>query len=1371
MLNRMKSWLVFTLALPCFGATSVTTPSKGDITATQAVIRVTTDQAGNCTYRLSEGSSLTTSVNDVNPALFSGADSDARPGSIITATTHVFVAGTRTAARASNGKYYSRSLQANTQHWVGVTCGTDPEVSTTFWTANPPAGNSAPEITPFDSNAFGNVAAPSIDWVNKSTTYNDSQWGTQLHRATGPEDVAWTAAAQTFTYGVSGNGHWSNPGNAISAGAGLATCDTSAICSNSDALFLAAVIPNSATNYLRNGGWEPAIAFLDFLVRVWGSGTDASAANRTISICLTIDSQTCFTAAQNIVLPQGTPAFAGTLPKSWSVQSPWSGVTGTALTNITVASGTATVNFASAHGFEAGQQICVNGIRNQSVASGVGGNGLNGCHTITSVPGPNSLTFSSNAAGAVYADPELVVSATFPQAQWASWSKPPLHSFVGSRGGGTITSAAGSLVLSGSGASASTFNIDWVSGTKIFIDGSSPTCANNLCTISSVTDVYHATISENLSISNANWTNADFGVLIKKTSLTGAVSVSTAYDFVFSSVYNSGLDGSGDICNSNYVTVSVDAAGNPISPSLQGYLCVATATGTSQATTPVYLFIPSTGETRLIARNYQPSTNDYTKWVGWHPTDGASWFVSKSGTSYFKATYSGDYRQYTPGFPQSTTEPSTPEQLTFTDILSGTGNDIASQINNCKANGLCDQTINGNVFPIPPAPPQTGAAVKGNYLLLCGGAGGQDSPGYMTMFDVSVIPAQLKWAGYTWDKFPVGYAGIHACLNFGSGQWNALSLNSQLGQVGGTMQGPWQIAPTMVDVTGNGYLSNTSIQPTDGFDCPAGLDAKWQAIGAKPQAEGGLPLCIKIKIPGEPCSVHATATESANFPCPWNSAPNYSMLKATAEGDTVHDARYGPVSFGEYAVIVKKQVNSVTDIDLWVYRYRLAPAANFGSCGSGTGDEMTHLDGWTMQMAPYLACFGGQYWMNTLDPSRQWYVEDSNISGGGHSDFGEGTEGSFTYVHPRYLARPNQMLPAQIGTPANVSINGNPAWGSTQVPDVFLQDYPSKRQQAALTPASELSWFIDVRSYNPSAGNPQETGEGLFGNRVSLVNGTTQTYLITFPNGQTPDPKHTGFIGWAGYHQLGDKSGPSSTIGDLDSYRYCYVYNAGECVAGSTAGQMYVSVPHDTATQQCLVNWYAENATCISNQYPYGFWVAQWDSAANDPQGTRGRRLTSAFVAPGRQYNFTNAKPTPDGKWLLVQAEWLEGQRTDMFWLKLPPWPAISDDPGSNPFSSGVSISRGGAPGDSMRVAFGYGENGSPASFFCTSRAEKCYASAEATIPNPFLFASEGESYTACAPDCTVNIPAISGRVLYYQVEWKNGSTVTTEPPQVVAVP
>src|SRR5439155_1540491 len=324
-----------------------------------------------------------------------------------------------------------------------------------------------------------------------------------------------------------------------------------------------------------------------------------------------------------------------------------------------------------------------------------------------------------------------------------------------------------------------------------------------------------------------------------------------AYDLVFSSVYNSGLDGSGDICNSNYVTVSVDAAGNPISPSLQGYLCVATATGTSQATTPVYLFIPSTGETRLIARNYQPSTNDYTKWVGWHPTDGASWFVSKSGTSYFKATYSGDYRQYTPGFPQSTTEPSTPEQLTFTDIFSGTGNDIASQINNCKANGLCDQTINGNVFPIPPAPPQTGAAVKGNYLLLCGGAGGQDSPGYMTMFDVSVIPAQLKWAGYTWDKFPVGYAGIHACLNFGSG--------------------------------------------------------------------------------------------------PWNSAPNYSMLKGTAEGDTVHDARYGPVSFGEYAVIVKKQVNSVTDIDLWVYRYRLAPAANFGSCGSGTGDEMTHLDGWTMQ--------------------------------------------------------------------------------------------------------------------------------------------------------------------------------------------------------------------------------------------------------------------------------------------------------------------------------------------------------------------------------------------------------------------------------------
>ena len=171
--------LLLPLAPGSYAHTSVQIANR-DVTATQAVIHVHTDQPGFCTYRLSEGSNFREQVNDVNSNLFAGANSDARPGSIINgadsstfspssnAAVHTFVAGTRTSAKAADGKFYSRALQANTFHWVGITCGSDAKVSATFQTLNPPLGNDAPEQMPFDERAFGNVAVPSIDWTDRS---------------------------------------------------------------------------------------------------------------------------------------------------------------------------------------------------------------------------------------------------------------------------------------------------------------------------------------------------------------------------------------------------------------------------------------------------------------------------------------------------------------------------------------------------------------------------------------------------------------------------------------------------------------------------------------------------------------------------------------------------------------------------------------------------------------------------------------------------------------------------------------------------------------------------------------------------------------------------------------------------------------------------------------------------------------------------------------------------------------------------------------------------------------------------------------------------------------------------------------------------
>ena len=1361
-------------------AVTVVQVGKEDITSTQAIVRAQTDQTGFCTYRVSEGSAFSAMVNDVNPALFSGANSDARAGSIITGipsgrggtltsgSQHVFVAGTRTAARGADGRFHSRALQANTLHWVGVTCGTDAEVSTTFQTLDPVLGNDGPELMPFDPTAFGNVAAPSIDWINRPASYIDPLWGTQLLRMTDPADVAFYIAGQTFAYGISGNGHWSNPGNGTSgAASSLATCDTSAACTTSDALALIAVIPTGTTNYTANGAWDPGLSFLDFLVRMWGSGSDTSATNRTVAVCWSIDDQTCFTSSQNIVLPQTSASFAGTVPQSWSVQYPWSGAPATALSGIAVANGLATVNFAAATTLAAGGQICINGIRS-SVTTAQGGNGLNGCHSITAA-GSTTVSFPSNAYPATYTDSELIVSPGFPQAQWASWGNPPLHASVGQRGGGTVTATAGALVLTSGGQTYSNFDTTWTTGTRMYITGSAPACVSSLCTVSSVQDAQHLTLVENLTISGASWNSANFSLLIRKTTSTGAVSVSAGYDFVDSANYNSGLDGSGDICNSNYVTVNVDASGNPISPSLQGYLCVANASGISGARSPIYLFIPSTGETRLIARTYQASVNDYRAWVGWHPTKGAAWFINYPGQSVFQVVYTGDFRALTPGFPQNTTESGTPEQLTFTDIFAGEGNDMGTQIANCVVNETCNTAINSAIFNVPPVPPQTGAAIRGNYMVMCGGATGttQDGPGYMTLWNIGSAPAVLAWAGYSFDAFPVGYAGIHACLNFGTGQFNTASLNGNGGQVGGALRGPWQQTPTMYN-SGNGYTSNTSVLYTDGMECPANLSPQWQALGAKPVAQGGVARCLEFKVPGDFCSVNASAAESTAFPCPWNAASNYSLIKAIGEGDELSDATAGAVTWGEKMLVVQVVRNSTTDIDVWVFRYSSqsqTPASGF-TCGTYGPSEWNHANGWTMYAMPYHGCYGSMYWINAADATHSYVAEAPNALGG-HADFGEGSNG-YTLVNGAtligYNIRADEPMPAQIGTLPTDHVAANPTFGSTQIPDIYLQSYPSKRQQITLTPAAEMDWAIDVRHYNPSTGSGAETPEGLFGNAVTLVAGHASTYLITFAGSQTPDPKITGFIGWAGYHMLADASGPNSasTFGDTTPWHYCYAYESGECVSGSAAGQMYVSIPQDSSSLQCFTNSYAYNAPCISNNYPYGFWVTQFNTTRTDNVGVSSRRLTSAFVAPGRQYNFTNAKTTPDGKWVQAQAQWLEGQRTDMFWVEVPPFPPAVSNPGTSLSATNVELQLSGSTGDEIRVAFGYAENGDPTQFYCTSRAEACYTSASPSQGSPFAFASEAQAYTPCAGTCSISIPAIPGRILYYQVQALRRNGVNT---------
>src|SRR5271165_4164381 len=114
---RNLLWLV----IACVPGSANTSVASIEPTQMQAKITVRTDQPGFCTYRASRGAAFSSNLAD----LTDNTNSDARAGSIVNVNLHVFVLGTRTGNDA---------LAAAATYWLGVTCGADTEVATTFST-------------------------------------------------------------------------------------------------------------------------------------------------------------------------------------------------------------------------------------------------------------------------------------------------------------------------------------------------------------------------------------------------------------------------------------------------------------------------------------------------------------------------------------------------------------------------------------------------------------------------------------------------------------------------------------------------------------------------------------------------------------------------------------------------------------------------------------------------------------------------------------------------------------------------------------------------------------------------------------------------------------------------------------------------------------------------------------------------------------------------------------------------------------------------------------------------------------------------------------------------------------------------------------
>src|SRR5712692_3763373 len=205
-------------------------------TPTQAVLSYAApSDLTPCQVKVSQSPQMNPLALDVDPKLFSGADQDFRPGSVVNGTSRFFVVGARRADTASDGKRYSRALEAAATYFYQITC--DSLVgSGQFTTQNPPLGNNYSEAPPFDPRAFGNYGWPSIDWAYSSKTYVDPLTGVLLKRVTAPGWFGRRLQNLAFGYFLDTRNTWTDDANALSGSANkLATYSGS----SSDPLFVA----------------------------------------------------------------------------------------------------------------------------------------------------------------------------------------------------------------------------------------------------------------------------------------------------------------------------------------------------------------------------------------------------------------------------------------------------------------------------------------------------------------------------------------------------------------------------------------------------------------------------------------------------------------------------------------------------------------------------------------------------------------------------------------------------------------------------------------------------------------------------------------------------------------------------------------------------------------------------------------------------------------------------------------------------------------------------------------------------------------------------------------------------------------------------
>jgi len=432
-------------------------------------------------------------------------------------------------------------------------------------------------------------------------------------------------------------------------------------------------------------------------------------------------------------------------------------------------------------------------------------------------------------------------------------------------------------------------------------------------------------------------------------------------------------------------------------------------------------------------------------------------------------------------------------------------------------------------------------------------------------------------------------------------------------------------------------------------------------------------------------------------------------------------------------------------------------------------------------------------WNTTEDPSAKnssgnTLVIDDTAQGGGHStSAATATINSLAKNCPLtdglrygcYNVRPGSNFPERY-TSETFMLSSNPAFqgrlGSGEPNGT--DSHPSSKQRPGIAEDADLNWFLDARPHFGEwmTGSAQRPG-------VEVEEG-----LWKFTAEQLPRfrPKHMPTIAYCGGFPLQNLSGPGSRIAGTseevrtNAYSYCAAMKDGECREDSQAGDVFVSCPQ-ISTPYCHYPGPATSGgdrrdICIMDNGAYNQGITQIrHSEPDDLTGRGGRILTYGLSQWHFNDPFWNVRTTPDGKWLMFRTMWANNKRPDVFLAKIPPFAPIDDQARNGYLPLDLTVRPGeSAPAETAGAAVEFGYN--PA-LECTTRKESCIGAGpagEMDMSDPFRYSQTEEwSPVACQGGCTLRVPVIPQRVVYYRIRYFNeaGSEIGQSSTNAWAVP